>query len=1823
MKSKLLPASLFVLVLALIVISSVLAQPPEPTTFADSWQPPGSQPEPVHVRLENPERLLQAEPVEASLPAQGWATIMTEDFEGAFPDTKWALYGDPTWNRENYRSHNGSWSGYCAGGGASGVNPPGPYPNDMNGWMIYGPFDLSGATDAELAFSLWLDSESDHDYAQWMASTDGADFHGYQQSGDSGGWIARDFDLTNVPTLGNLVGQPQVWIAFLFQSDSSNTAEGAYVDDIALRAAVGDCPGAAETVYITKEDNENNSHTGTADGDMSPANSECIYNNDYKPDCPDLRNPLAPIEFNIVAPTTLPSFSTAQLSLFAWDVDEEGDLTEPSRPVERDRVYFNGHFVGTLTGWDQTWSTSVFDIDPSWVRQGDNLVEVRIDNLNGCWCVSIDWGQLVLGGGGGAASIRTAANDKTCYAPGDTVYVFLEIDTTLASQEVRVETSIMDPNNVTVASTSRTFTTYGAQDDSFTEALALPASAVSGTYKKQVIVYDTCSQTQNAIWTHTFQVDPSCGTVTPPVTYTPTPTDTPTPTRTPTNTPTPTQTPTSTPTRTSTPTVTATLCPGESIHETKTIHIPPAPARADIVFAFDASGSMSDEIGSAQANAITIMNNLAGLIPDVQFGVMDFLDYPISPYGGASDHPYLLRQAITGDRNAVQGAINAITTGWGDDGPEAYTRGLYESYADPAIGWRPDARRFLVMFGDSVAHDDDLNAGVPSPPYLPGQPWQTGYAPTFLDPGRDGQPGTSDDLDFQATLDGMRNNNVTLLAVTSVGGLATGPTLDGLVAYWQNWAGRTGAGGSAVKLASTADLPSVIQSLVTAASRRIGRLALETDPPQYQSWIQSVPPEYTNLDVPPAGLTVDFQVTISPPPGTPSGTYTFAIKAIGDGAVYGGQGVTIYVPPDCEPTPAVVWKSGGWTDYAPSGMPDFDQRQDQWDYPTGSGNWSYCGPLAVANCLWWFDSKMEPQPVPPPTINDNYPLLRSYNPGQWDDHDPRNLAPFVEDLAWRMDADAQRTGDPSHGPGTYTDDMYDAVLDYLTDHGLAENYEVKLVEKPTFEWVAAEVERCEDVILLMGFWTNQSGSWERLGGHFVTSAGVDSVNRLIAFSNPIKDSAESGWPGRVLNGTLIPHTPIPGHDSSVHNDAGNISHDIYDAVSTDSPGGTWGPAQYVESYAAIQNFVGQNFPRDFPDRFRPKQQPQAYVDTVIQTEVESAIAISPVCTVEGTKKASPDQVKPGEEAVVVLTITGNGDCPLIERRADVMLAIDRSGSMQGTPLQDAKNAAKAFVDRLDLSPLGDRVGLVSYASSATTDHLLSPSAGTVRSAIDGLGAQGSTNIADGINKSQEELESVRHISDHRPIIILLSDGKHNEPPGTSPQPAADAAKAKGTRIITIGLGNDVDEAEMQGLASSPSDYYHAPTSDQLRDIYEQIAGSIQGVPARAIILTDQLSDDATLVPNSFTGSPLPSVSGKTLTWRIPVLGRDETKTFTYRIKTSPTAEGQVCLNASTSATYINSNGHNATLVYPPACVTVKPQLHDIYCKDHPTDDGSVPSNRNGEAWWASPDIWVRHQQDGVEQHQNPQGGQTNYVYAKVRNRGNVTMTGINVDIYWAVGAASITWSTDGTYIGTATIASLAPGEVRKVSIPWMPATSGHYCFLARIHSAQDPVRHEGLVPFDNNLCQKNVQVIEPHGGWIDNPVVIRNPQSGSVHTDITISSASFPTAGAATLDFTDPTLFHRWQDAGGDLQGGEVIPGTTSVRLDVNPAGGTGSIAVTIGRVPLSAGQESTISLGLEAPAESEAQVEVRQKIGGEDVGGTIYRPPLSLRIYLPITVKN
>jgi len=199
---------------------------PHPPTPAAAVRPPGKSP--ARGRSNGKYN------VAGGPPAQSPQTLFTETFEGDFPGSNWALSGSPTWDDTTYDSHGGSYSGWCA---ASSRNPADGYVDDMAAWMIYGPFSLVGATTADVNFWYRNYSESGYDYFSWMASTNGQNFYGWQISGDRDSWRSEIFDLTDVYTIGNLCGESQVWIAFLFTSDLSTSGpeyKGAFVDDISL-----------------------------------------------------------------------------------------------------------------------------------------------------------------------------------------------------------------------------------------------------------------------------------------------------------------------------------------------------------------------------------------------------------------------------------------------------------------------------------------------------------------------------------------------------------------------------------------------------------------------------------------------------------------------------------------------------------------------------------------------------------------------------------------------------------------------------------------------------------------------------------------------------------------------------------------------------------------------------------------------------------------------------------------------------------------------------------------------------------------------------------------------------------------------------------------------------------------------------------------------------------------------------------------------------------------------------------------------------------------------------------------------------------------------------------------------------------------------------------------------------------------------------------------------------------------------------------------------------------------------------------------------------
>jgi len=226
---------------------------------------------PVHLPIQ---RALDpaAAPVRIPLAASGWTTLMSEDFEGDFPGSSWEVCGDPTWGRTTYKARSGSASAYCAAGGAQAVNPPGPYPHNMDAWMIRGPFDLSQATDAELSFQHSTKTELAFDQFWVVAFTDGEKWGGKDWSGDltatCDGWCAETVSLQDFPGLGNLCGQSQVWVGFEFVSDDSISDEGTYLDDVVLRAWSGQ-PSSTPTATATNPPGPTRTATPTPTGSVT------------------------------------------------------------------------------------------------------------------------------------------------------------------------------------------------------------------------------------------------------------------------------------------------------------------------------------------------------------------------------------------------------------------------------------------------------------------------------------------------------------------------------------------------------------------------------------------------------------------------------------------------------------------------------------------------------------------------------------------------------------------------------------------------------------------------------------------------------------------------------------------------------------------------------------------------------------------------------------------------------------------------------------------------------------------------------------------------------------------------------------------------------------------------------------------------------------------------------------------------------------------------------------------------------------------------------------------------------------------------------------------------------------------------------------------------------------------------------------------------------------------------------------------------------------------------------------------------------------------
>jgi Ca-activated chloride channel family protein len=198
---------------------------------------------------------------------------------------------------------------------------------------------------------------------------------------------------------------------------------------------------------------------------------------------------------------------------------------------------------------------------------------------------------------------------------------------------------------------------------------------------------------------------------------------------------------------------------------------------------------------------------------------------------------------------------------------------------------------------------------------------------------------------------------------------------------------------------------------------------------------------------------------------------------------------------------------------------------------------------------------------------------------------------------------------------------------------------------------------------------------------------------------------------------------------------------------------------------------------------------------------------------------------------------------------DMIIAQDISGSMASLDFQPQNRleAAKAVINDFISRRTYDRIGLVVFAQEAfnqspmTTDHaVLERLLKQVQLAPD-LQLEDGTAIGHGLANAANMLKDSRASSR---VIILLTDGANNSGE-ISPETAADAARALGIKVYTIGMGrpgevpvpvdslfggkeivyreSDLDEALLQKIAqTTDGQYFRATDTADLQRIYDRI-----------------------------------------------------------------------------------------------------------------------------------------------------------------------------------------------------------------------------------------------------------------------------------------------------------------------------------------------------------------------------------------------------------------
>lgn len=310
------------------------------------------------------------------------------------------------------------------------------------------------------------------------------------------------------------------------------------------------------------------------------------------------------------------------------------------------------------------------------------------------------------------------------------------------------------------------------------------------------------------------------------------------------------------------------------------------------------------------------------------------------------------------------------------------------------------------------------------------------------------------------------------------------------------------------------------------------------------------------------------------------------------------------------------------------------------------------------------------------------------------------------------------------------------------------------------------------------------------------------------------------------------------------------------------------------------------------------------------------------------KELDVTRIDCGGSFKIKLSLTAAPD--ITTNPTDIVLILDRSRSMEGKPLANLKEGAKAFIDIIDKATdsaqdgqigFGSHIGIVSFASTATQDTQLITSVKDLKDAVDALTANGFTNHAQAF---EQALALFDPASDNAKVMVMFTDGRTTT--GDDPTPVATLAKSQGVIIYCIGLSGNggIDEDALNAWSSDPDSAYVAitPDDEELEEIFKDLAKNIAKPGATDVVVTDTVAPCFQIASiSSPTKGKASTVGTNTVEWKIDELGVTESEgaTFEFTVRHIGPCTGTVEVNESIH--YHDTEGND--VVFPSPTVTVE------------------------------------------------------------------------------------------------------------------------------------------------------------------------------------------------------------------------------------------------------------------------------------------------------------